>query len=131
EPGYDLLVMAKAPHAGTVKTRLAAAIGDGPAARVAAAALLDTLEAATSAVGAGSCHLALSGDLTGAADEARLRTALAGWHVFGQRGDDFATRLVAAHADAGPGHVVQIGMDTPQVSVADLDAVAQRLHDHA
>ena len=42
-PDVAVLVVAKAPRPGAVKTRLAADLGDVGAARVAAAALLDTL----------------------------------------------------------------------------------------
>lgn len=73
--------------------------------------------------------LALSGDLDGAAREAELREALSGWSVLPQRGDDFAARLAAAHADAGPGPVVQVGMDTPQVTPDLLRGVARGLAD--
>lgn len=124
---YDLLVLAKAPFPGVVKTRLGASIGDRGAAEVAAASLLDTLETCTAAVGATRCHLALSGDLAGCVGERGLRDALTGWSVRGQRGADFATRLANAHRDAGEGPMVQIGMDTPHVSVAQLDSLAAGL----
>ncbi|MGI9163544.1 MAG: glycosyltransferase, partial [Mycobacterium sp.] len=44
-PGVTALVVAKAPVPGLAKTRLAAAVGDEAAADIAAAALLDTLDA--------------------------------------------------------------------------------------
>lgn len=126
-----VLVMAKAPVEGQVKTRLGADIGMPEAARLAAAALLDTLEASAGAFGAEYCHVALDGDLSRAVDGELVRQALAGWTVWPQHGDSFAARLVHAHADLaadGPGTVVQIGMDTPQVTpqllrdvVADLN----------
>ena len=123
-----MLVVAKAPRAGEVKTRLGASIGAEPAAEVAAAALLDTLAACREAAGGtDDCVLALAGDLDGAAREAELRGALSGWSVRPQRGDGFAARLVAAHADAGPGPVVQVGMDTPQVTADLLRGVARDL----
>jgi glycosyltransferase A (GT-A) superfamily protein (DUF2064 family) len=52
--------------------------------------------------------------------------------VVPQRGGDFGERLVRAHLDAGAveGPVVQIGMDTPQVTAADLTAVADGLRRH-
>jgi glycosyltransferase A (GT-A) superfamily protein (DUF2064 family) len=126
----QVLVVAKAPVAGQAKTRLGARVGDAAAARIASAALADTLRAATAAAGPASCHLALAGELDGAAGADRLRDLLRGWTVTGQRGDDFAERLVNAHLDAGPGDVVQIGMDTPQVTPALLDAAARSLADH-
>lgn len=121
-----MLVLAKAPVAGRVKTRLGVDVGMDRAADLAAAALLDTLLTCRDAVGAEHCVLALDGDLAGAVRGGELALAAAGWTVVEQRGDGFAARLVRAHLDVppGPGPVVQIGMDTPQVSVDDLRAVA-------
>ncbi len=123
-----VLVVAKAPVAGLVKTRLGALIGDAAAAELAAAALLDTLEACALAGAEG--HLSLAGDLADAVHGDRITAALAGWTITPQRGEGFAERLVNAHADAGTGTVVQVGMDTPQVSAASLTAVAALLEDH-
>jgi glycosyltransferase A (GT-A) superfamily protein (DUF2064 family) len=125
-----LLVVAKAPHIGQVKTRLAAEVGHRVAAEVAAAALLDTLAACRDAGGVEQCHLALAGDLAGAARESDLRHALAGWTVRPQRGTGLAARLAHAHHDLGPGPVVQIGMDTPQVDGALLRTVGGLLDAH-
>jgi glycosyltransferase A (GT-A) superfamily protein (DUF2064 family) len=126
------LVLAKAPVAGQVKTRLGADVGMAYAADLAAAALLDTLLVCTAAFGPGSCRLALAGDLTGAVRAEEIRTALGVWTVVPQRGGDFAERLVNAHLDAAGhgGGVVQIGMDTPQVTADGLTAVADGLADH-
>lgn len=123
-----VLLVAKAPVAGQVKTRLGARIGAERAAGIAAAALLDTIDAcrATGAVG----HLSLAGDLRDAVDGAAISAALDGWTITPQRGDGFAERLVNAHADAGPGPVVQIGMDTPHVTAHALVAVAAGLEEH-
>ncbi len=125
--GFRVLVMAKAPVAGRVKTRLGADVGHEAAARVAAAALLDTIEAATAAAGAEGCLLALEGDLDGAVEGDALRAALAGWTVTPQHGDGFARRLAHAHAEAGPGVVVQVGMDTPHATAEHLVAAAAPL----
>lgn len=115
--------MAKAPIPGRVKTRLGAVVGMEAAARLAAAALLDTLTACRAAFT--ECHLALDGDLRDSADEATLREHLAGWVLHPQRGSTFGERLAAAHAAvAGPGPTVQVGMDTPQITSADLGQVA-------
>jgi len=125
------LVVAKAPVAGRVKTRLAADIGAADAAEVAASALLDTVAACAEAFGAAHCLLALSGDLADAARGTEIRAALRGWRVVPQRGATFAGRLANAHLDVPPGGpVVQVGMDTPQVTAADLAAVARGLADH-
>ncbi len=122
-----VLVVAKAPVAGLVKTRLGATVGMRAAADLAAAALLDTMRAATEAVGADRCVLALDGDLPGAERGAELMAAVSGWTVVPQRGDGLGERLAAAHRDAGPGPVVQVGMDTPQVTASLLREVAAGL----
>lgn len=117
-----ILVVAKAPVPGLAKTRIAATIGDDAAAEIAAAALLDTLATAT-AVG-WPVVVAMTGDLDRAARADEIRTALEPVRVIDQRGDGLAERLAHAHADVGgPAGVVQVGMDTPQLLVADyLDA---------
>jgi rSAM/selenodomain-associated transferase 1 len=118
------LVVAKAPVPGRVKTRLGAHLGMEAAARLAAAALLDTLAVCRSAFA--ECHLALDGALDDAVGSDTLRRNLAGWTVHQQRGDGLGQRLAHAHADAaGAGPTVQVGMDTPQVTTADLHAVAE------
>lgn len=113
-----LLVVAKAPVAGFAKTRLAASIGDRAAARLAAAALLDTVDSAC-AVPEVTVACALTGELSAAERAGELTGALRGCVVFPQRGTDFADRLANAHADVAarfPGTpVLQVGMDTPQV----------------
>lgn len=118
-----VLVVAKAPVAGRVKTRLGAVVGPATAADLAAAALLDTMDAAVAATGPGRCHLSLSGDLSGAVRGSEIIDSLAGWTVTAQGGATFADRLATAHLDAGPGPVVQIGMDTPQVTSSHLARV--------
>jgi glycosyltransferase A (GT-A) superfamily protein (DUF2064 family) len=122
-----LLVVAKAPEPGRAKTRLAATVGDRVAAEIAAAALLDTLDAVAAAPVAARVA-ALTGDLDVAVNAAEIRQRLASFTVIPQRGDDFADRLANAHADATGGFpVLQIGMDTPQVSADLLTACARRL----
>jgi glycosyltransferase A (GT-A) superfamily protein (DUF2064 family) len=124
---WTLLVVAKAPVAGLAKTRLAAGVGAVAAADLAAAALLDTLDAG---IDAPRRVLALTGDLDAAERSQDLRDALTGWVVVPQRGEEFDARLAAAHHDAGPGPVVQVGMDTPQLTSQLLADVAARLLDH-
>ncbi len=125
-----VLVVAKAPVPGEVKTRLGATVGMEIAAELAAASLLDTLRACTSAFGEARCSLALAGDLGVGVRGAEIAGSLVGWHVFEQQGSSFADRLVHAHATLaarGQGPVVQIGMDTPQVTSALLLAVDDAL----
>ncbi len=124
-----LLVVAKAPEPGRAKTRLAATVGDRAAAEIAAAALLDTLDAVAAAPVAARV-VALAGDLDAAANAAEIRQRLESFTVIPQRGEDFADRLANAHADASCGSpVLQIGMDTPQVSADLLAGCARRLLD--
>ncbi len=125
----QLLVVAKAPVAGRVKTRLGEDIGMDAAAEVAAASLLDTLTACARTVGAASCHLSLDGDLSEAVAGGRIAEATTGWSVRPQRGDGLAERLANAHAEV-PGPVVQVGMDTPQLTVDLLSEVADGLSGH-
>jgi glycosyltransferase A (GT-A) superfamily protein (DUF2064 family) len=112
-----VLVLAKTPVAGRVKTRLCPPCTPTEAAEVAAAALADTL-AAVVACGAGRRILALDG--------APGSWIPPGFEVVAQRGDGLAERLGAAWSDAG-GPGLQIGMDTPQVTPVLLDASLARL----
>jgi len=179
------LLVAKAPVIGEVKTRLGWELGESPwveggvaeglavAARLAAAALWDTVEACEVAFGPGECHLALAGDLSAAVDGDRLADRFSAWTVHPQRGTDLGERLSHAHHDAaahtrphlrhgpgglgrpdqagehtqpgllrhlegqfsplrganfatsaGSGPVVQVGMDTPQITPDLLRRVA-------
>ncbi|MPZ85379.1 MAG: DUF2064 domain-containing protein [Actinophytocola sp.] len=125
-----LLVVAKAPVAGLAKTRLGRAIGDRWAARLAAAALLDTLDAVLATPDTIPV-VALTGRLAAAERSGELADVLASCTVFPQRGNDFAERLGNAHLDTGsmfPGEpVFQVGMDTPQLRPALLTGAVVRL----
>jgi glycosyltransferase A (GT-A) superfamily protein (DUF2064 family) len=123
--------MAKAPVAGLAKTRLAGVEGDTGAAELAAAALLDTLEAGASAFPPGRRVLALAGDLEVASRAGELRDAVREWFVVRQGGQTFGDRLFDGHRQAhrlAGGPVVQIGMDTPQVDAALLRGLAEQAH---
>ena len=125
-----LLVVAKAPVPGRVKTRLGSEVGMAAAARLAAASLADTLTACAATYGPQRCCLALDGSFDDAVDGVGLAELAAGWQVFAQRGEGLAVRLVNAHADAGDrtrGAVLQVGMDTPQVTADLLRAAAFEL----
>lgn len=124
----NVLVVAKAPVPGYAKTRLAAAIGNERAAEFAAASLADTLDA-VAGTPVVARTVALTGDLERASGAAELRSRLADFTVIAQRGDGFAERLAHAHHDAGAlGYpVLQIGMDTPQVSAQLLAECADAL----
>lgn len=127
-----VLVMAKAPVPGQVKTRLGAVVGAEAAAALAAACLLDTLEVCETVFGdPGRRHIALAGDLDRAIRSVELREQLDMWTRHSQRGDGFSERLANAHADvaATGGPVVQIGMDTPHLASEHLADVAAQVGD--
>ncbi|PRC48699.1 glycosyltransferase, partial [Mycobacterium sp. ITM-2017-0098] len=125
-----LLVVAKAPVPGLAKTRLAATLGNDTAADIAAAALLDTLDAVADTPAAARV-VALTGNLDDARRADEIRSRLADFTVIPQRGDDFAARLANAHLDAAGGlPVVQIGMDTPQVDPERLARCVRDLDGH-
>ena len=130
-----LLLLAKAPVPGRVKTRLGADIGMGAAADLAALSLLDTVASASAAFGADSCHLALDGDLHDAERSRELREALLGWTIRPQSGAGLGQRIARAHQDLADdgvgGPVLQLGMDTPQVDADLLHELALALLDPA
>lgn len=123
-----MLVVAKAPVPGLAKTRLAVTLGEHAAADIAAAALLDTLDA-VAATPVTQRVVAMTGDLGRACRADEIRTRLRDFSVIEQRGDGFADRLANAHADAAAlkQPVLQIGMDTPQVSADLLGDCARQL----
>jgi uncharacterized protein len=124
-----LLVIAKAPVAGLAKTRLCPPATPVEAADIAAASLLDTLDAVL-AVPDVTPVVAFTGDLRQAARRYELTRALRRTTVIPQRGDTFGERLANAHADVVDlGPVVQIGMDTPQVTPALLTSAHERLQE--
>jgi len=124
-----LLVVAKAPVPGQVKTRLCPPLTPHQAATLAAAALLDTLdvvETTADHLRGSRPTLALTGDLDAAIHGSLIRRRLIGWRVVRQRGDGFASRLVNAHLDAaGSSPVFQLGMDSPQVRAETVTSAAR------
>lgn len=110
-------MLAKAPVAGRVKTRLCPPCTPAEAAALASAALHDTLAAA----------LASSADRVVVALDGEPGPWLPpGVEVVPQGGGSLADRLAAAWS-APRGPAVQIGMDTPQLTAADLDDAIARL----
>ena len=114
-----VLVMAKAPVAGAVKTRMCPPLHPSEAAELAAAALADTLQVVASS-GAEERLIALDGDPG--------EWLPPGFTVIAQRGATFAERLENAWAYAG-GPTLQIGMDTPQISTELLQRSFATLED--
>lgn len=119
-----LLVLAKAPVAGRVKTRLCPPFTPDQAAQLADAALRDTL-AAVAATPAVCRTVVLDGSPGDWLPE--------GFAVLPQRGDGLDERLAAAYDDAWvltPSPLLLVGMDTPQLTPALLaEAGAQLLAD--
>ena len=124
-----VLVVAKAPVAGLAKTRLIPIGGPRQAAKLAAAALLDTLAAVLATPGTHPV-VAMTGELADAERAAELRDLLRLCTVIPQRGRDFGERLANAHADIVHfgRSVLQIGMDTPQLTPRLLTESIDRLH---
>ena len=115
-----LLVIAKEPVPGRVKTRLTPPCTPEQAAALARAAIEDTLAAALAVRRGIRRVLVLDGEPGDWVPD--------GFEVIPQRGDGLAERLAAAFEDAGaPAFLV--GMDTPQVTPglleAGLDAVLE------
>ncbi|WP_396454695.1 TIGR04282 family arsenosugar biosynthesis glycosyltransferase [Actinomadura sp.] len=115
----DVVVIAKEPLPGRVKTRLTPAYTPAEAAALAEASLRDTL-AAVAAAPAGRRTLALDG--------APGPWLPRGFAVIAQRGAGLDERLAAAFADAWAGRpLVLVGMDTPQATPALLARAARGL----
>jgi rSAM/selenodomain-associated transferase 1 len=101
-----LLVIAKQPVAGRVKTRLTPPCTPAQAAALAGAALLDTLDVVTRTPAARKV-LVFDGDARGWQRE--------GFTLIAQRGNTLGERIEAAFEDI-PGPALLIGMDTPQMT---------------
>jgi glycosyltransferase A (GT-A) superfamily protein (DUF2064 family) len=114
----QIVVVSKAPVAGRVKTRLCPPCSPAQAARLAGAALADTIDA-VNATPAARRVLLLDGDYP----------PPQGWDVVAQRGEGLGPRLASGFADtarAGTATLL-LGMDTPQVTPALLAAVNSQL----
>jgi uncharacterized protein len=118
--GVTLVVIAKEPIPGRVKTRLAPAVGAAGAARLAEAALADTLQAVAEAGldGGNRTLLVLDGNPGDWVPP--------GFSVVPQRGSGLGERLAAAFEDAA-GAALLVGMDTPQIDAATLTSACGQL----
>jgi rSAM/selenodomain-associated transferase 1 len=113
----SLIVLAKAPVAGRSKTRLCPPLVPTEAAVLAEAALSDTLRVVASVPGVRKV-LALEGDPGSWLPP--------GFELTGQRGGGLADRLAGAFAYVG-GPALLVGMDTPQLTRAQLTRAIGRL----
>ncbi|HEV2776958.1 MAG TPA: TIGR04282 family arsenosugar biosynthesis glycosyltransferase [Solirubrobacteraceae bacterium] len=117
-----LVVVAKAPVAGQCKTRLCPPLQPAQAATLAEAALADTLQAVAWTPGASRRVLVLEGEPGPWLPD--------GFEVVAQRGDGLRERLAHAVADVAE-PLLMVGMDTPQVTRAQLAGALGRLDDPA
>ncbi len=126
-PAADILVvMAKYPRPGAVKTRLAGALGDAAACELYRAFLLDLAQR----FGAGPYQLAWAVDPPGADLAAVVGR---GSTCIDQSGADLGARMhqcFAALFDAGARRVVMIGADVPHIPAATLGAAFAALAEH-
>jgi uncharacterized protein len=116
----SLIVIAKSPLAGRVKTRLVPPLTFEQAAIVAEAALSDTLEVAGEAA---ARHYVI------ALDGRPGRWLSSGWQVVPQGQGGLDQRLVRAFRSAPAGPGLLIGMDTPQVQARQLAMFDPMLYD--
>ena len=125
-----VLVVAKSPEPGFAKTRLVPEVTPEHAASIAASSLLDTLRVARRTPGV-DVAVAWTGELARAVRCDEVTAELEQVTVFPQRGEGFAARLAEAHGEVArrwPGRpVLQIGMDTPQVTTDLLIEAGERL----
>jgi rSAM/selenodomain-associated transferase 1 len=122
-----VLLFARVPVPGRVKTRLAARIGEAEAAAAHRACTLDAIGLAQSVRGCRR-RLLLAGE------ESRLRNAgivlPAGWELERQRGRDLGARLERAFAEAfrrGAEKVAAIGTDTPWMGRGRIETALEWL----
>lgn len=132
-PGFKeicaLAVMAKAPRAGKVKTRLQPPLSAEEAATLNVGFLRDTAENIASVASKGSAQGLICYTPTG--DEAAFDGLLAdGFMLIGQRGDGFGERLLCATEDilsCGFGAVCLIDSDSPTMPSIALHAAVKEL----
>lgn len=110
-------VIAKAPVAGRVKTRLCPPCTPRQAAELAEASLRDTLRAV--ALVRATRHVLVLDGVPGP-------WLPSGFEVVAQRGDGLDERLAAAFEDLG-GPALVIGMDTPHLSATDVQEALDAL----
>lgn len=129
-----ILVFARAPQPGKVKTRLAAQIGDEAAAKLYAAMLQDTLGVAQKAAHETNCEVVLcyTPDDALAPGDYSLANFWQGEKLL-QRGNDLGAKM--RHAlqkcfDEGANRVVIIGSDKPDLEVSTLQTAFEELEGH-
>jgi hypothetical protein len=120
-----LVVMAKAPKAGRVKTRLAACLPPAAITGLYRCLLADTLELARSLEGVEVALMSPAGDVE------ELSEISGGLPVIGQSGEGLgaALRSVFAHfTAAGPRRIVAFNSDSPHLPASALRTAFEVLH---
>lgn len=124
-----LAVMAKAPRAGRVKTRLQPPLTAEEAAALNVCFLRDTAENIASVAGEGRAHGLIC--YTPVGDEVAFKGLLPeGFALIEQRGDGFGERLLCAAEDilsCGFGAVCLIDSDSPTLPAGALQAAVREL----
>ena len=118
------VMMAKAPRAGQVKTRLAADVGEAAAADLAAAFIHDL----TTTMAAATCDFEIAAG--GEVDHPAFNPARAlGISIGEQPGGDLGTRLdrIATDAAARSDAFIIMGSDLPTLRASDVDSAFQTL----
>jgi hypothetical protein len=122
----NVAVVAKAPRAGFVKTRLCPPFTLAQAAELAAAALADTIETVSQAIAVGlvsRAFIVLDGDPA-------LIAVPPEWAVLAQSAGELDRRLATAFDDIyriAPAPILLIGMDTPQLTITHLAIACEAL----
>jgi uncharacterized protein len=128
-PRQRLLVFARLPEPGRVKSRIAAEIGTDRACVVYSAMLSDLLDAIGGSDAKTEVEVLWSADEE--VDGARLREAFGDRELARQCGSDLGERLVVAFAERIMFHlaekIVAIGSDDPDLSRADVECAFRLL----
>lgn len=118
-----VVVMAKVPRPGRVKTRLVPPLSPDEAAALYAAFLSDVVLSAGQAAERRRAAPILACALAGGDSiEDAHGLVPAGWRVIEQRGTDLGARIEGAREDAGARHVVILGSDSPTLPSDRIDA---------
>lgn len=125
-----VIVMAKEPRPGKVKTRLAVDVGADVAARLAKAFLLDTVEAVHGVDGAA---VVIAYDPPSGRDWFERECSPFDIDLVEQATGDLGVRMERAFRtqfERGGVQCVMVGMDTPQVTASRLEDAFAALEDH-
>lgn len=128
-PRNTLIILAKAPTPGAVKTRLIPPLSPEQAASLYAAFVRDLAASAARLTGI-DCRLGCSPTTS---DPLFKELAGRGFEPFAQRGQDLGARMANAIEDArraGGDRIVLIGADLPTLPVRILNEAFERLEDH-